>query len=222
MASVIALLSRPPGASRAEFNRQLLAEATRRVADEPALTEFAAFIIDEGLEELAAGPGGATFDAVLAMSAEHLAAARALLADGLGHAACHAYRVDTRAIKVCPQACMAGERTPGLVLVSPVYRASHLNAAEFDAYWSDGHAPLALRHHVGMWDYKQNPVREVLTDGSPPYDGIALLGFPSVDAFTGGLFDSPEGTEIIMNDAERFLSLDRSQSALMGEYRLRV
>jgi len=222
--SIIALLSRPVGASRSEFNARLVAEASRRVADEPTLVGANVFVIDDDLEKLAAataGPGGATFDAMVAISGYDQGAAHAVLADALGHETCHAYRVETRPIKTCSRTWAVGERTPGLVMVSPVYRADHLSAREFDEYWRDGHAPLALRHHVGMWDYKQNPVREVLTDGSPPYDGIALLGFPSIDAFTGGLFDSPEGTEIIMTDTKRFLALDRSQSTLMAEFRLR-
>ena len=222
MTSIIALLSRPELASREDFNNRILTEATRRIADNPALRRVAAFVSDEGIEELAASTGGpgASFDAAMTVSADDLASARALLADGLGHDACHVYRIETRTIKACEATWDVGERTPGLVMVSPVYRADAMSAAEFDDYWRDGHAPLALRHHVGMWDYRQNVVREVLTDGSPPYDGVALLGFPSIEAFTDGLFDSPAGMEVIMNDTRRFLALERSESALMVEYRL--
>ena len=70
--------------------------------------------------------------------------------------------------------------------------------------------------------YRQNVVREVLTQGSPAFDGIAQLGFPSLDAFRTRLFDSPEGTRIIYADIKRFLAMERSESSMMGEYVLKV
>ena len=52
----------------------------------------------------------------------------------------------------------------------PALRTSTTDAA--DAHWRDVHAPLALRHHPGMWHYHQISVNDVLA--GPALDGVAL------------------------------------------------
>ena len=111
---------------------------------------------------------------------------------------------------------------PGVVMASPVRRAAALGEAEFNAHWKERHAPRAVKHHVGMHDYRQLAIRAVLTDDSPPWEGIALMGFPTAGDFQTGLFDSPEGMETIMADTERFLALDQGETAIMGCYWLRA
>ncbi len=106
-------------------------------------------------------------------------------------------------------------------MVSPVFRAPAMTHEQFDAHWRDRHAPLALRHHIGMWRYDQYTITETLTDGAAPFDGIATLSFPTLDDFEGRLFDSDSGRDIIMADTARFLDLVRSESALMRETLLR-
>jgi len=134
---------------------------------------------------------------------------------------CHAYRADYRVIRE-HEGVSTGERTPGVVMASLVRRAPALDPGAFDAYWQERHAPLALAHHVGMWDYRQISVREALPGTPPGWDGVALMGFRTVRDFETGLFDSDAGRKTIMADTERFLALDRGETAMMGEYWLRA
>jgi uncharacterized protein (TIGR02118 family) len=130
------------------------------------------------------------------------------------------YCVEHRAIKNAPSGSGSASDPPGFSMVSPVFRAAALSHAEFDAHWRDRHAPLALKHHVGMWRYDQHAVTEVLTPGAPAFDGIATLSFESVEDYEQRLFDSNEGRDIIMADTRRFLDLARSEAALMREQAL--
>ena len=98
-----------------------------------------------------------------------------------------------------------------------MFRAPALSHDAFDAHWRDRHAPLALRHHVGMWRYDQYAVMKTRTQGAPRFDGVAILYFKSVEDFVERLFDSEAGRDIIMADTARFLDLSRSEAALMSE-----
>lgn len=117
------------------------------------------------------------------------------------------YRVEERHLKIYPRDWADGQESPGLFLVSPVRRAPALDRAAFDAYWRDRHGPLALRHHTGMWDYRQALVVEPIGEGSTPWDGIARLGFPSVTSFETSLFDSREGRRAIAEDTGHFVDV---------------
>jgi uncharacterized protein (TIGR02118 family) len=128
---------------------------------------------------------------------------------GFGSELVGAFRVNQRCLRVASR--------PGVALVVPVYRAQ-LSPAEFDAHWRDVHAPLALAHHVGMCGYDQNTVLEALHPGSPGYDGIAVLRFPSAAALREGLFDSPDGQAAILADTRRFVNVRRLESALLSEF----
>jgi uncharacterized protein (TIGR02118 family) len=127
------------------------------------------------------------------------------------------YRVDERRLKTYPRNWADGESTPGLVLISPVVRAAALDAAAFDAHWRDRHGPLALAHHVGMWDYRQAVVTECLTEGAPSFDGIARLGFPTVEAFENGFFDSKEGRRALGRDTALFVDVGRTLAIVARE-----
>jgi uncharacterized protein (TIGR02118 family) len=129
-----------------------------------------------------------------------------------------AYRVEQRRLKQRARSEAPGQRSPGVVMVAPVFRNGGLSQEEFERHWEQQHAPLALRHHVGMSDYRQNMVREAWMEGMPAHDGIAMLGFPTAVAFKEGLYDSPEGREAIIADSERFVDMTRVDSALFGEY----
>jgi len=128
-----------------------------------------------------------------------------------------AYLVEERCLLMRPR---EKDRGGGVVLVSPVYRTRGIDHDAFDAHWRDRHAPLALRHHVGMWEYRQAVVVETLTETAPPFDGIARLGFPSLAKLETRLFDSREGRRIIAEDTARFVDLERSEAAVLREARL--
>ena len=83
------------------------------------------------------------------------------------------------------------------------------------------HAPLALRHHPGMWEYRQLVVRATHTPGSPDFDGLAVLGFPTPEDLRDRLYDSPAGQKIIEEDIARFIDLARSEATFTGEYVLK-
>jgi uncharacterized protein (TIGR02118 family) len=91
--------------------------------------------------------------------------------------------------------------------ISFVRRAPGLTREEFARHWMEVHAPLARRHHPGICRYVQNVVVETLTPGAPEVDGIAELGFATLDDFRERMYDSPEGREIIAADVRTFLDV---------------
>jgi len=113
------------------------------------------------------------------------------------------------------------QRSPGVVFVATAVRAPQLSHAEFDTHWRERHAPLALRHHAGLCGYEQLAVETSLTGNAVPIDGIALLHFPSHDAFAQRFYDSDAGRAALLTDTQRFLDLPRCEAALMSEYGVR-
>jgi uncharacterized protein (TIGR02118 family) len=91
---------------------------------------------------------------------------------------------------------------PGVIGLYPMVRHPTLTHAEADRYWRDRHAPLALRHHVGMSHYTQLSV--VHRIHGPEWDGFALCGFDSLDDLRERFFDGPEGRAAIREDVARF------------------
>jgi uncharacterized protein (TIGR02118 family) len=117
--------------------------------------------------------------------------------DGLGRV--EAYRVDER---------VQWDREPATVTrISFVRRAPGLTRAEMARHWTEVHAPLARVHHPGISRYVQNVVVEPLTPSAPEVDGIAELGFASLDDFRHRMYDSPEGQQVIATDVRRFLDV---------------
>ena len=98
--------------------------------------------------------------------------------------------------------------SPGVTAVFPMVRRLDRTHAEADAHWRDVHAPLALRHHPGMWHYHQLSVDRVL-DG-PIFDGFALCAFASDQERTERFFGGAEDRHVIAADVERFADLTAS------------
>jgi len=113
------------------------------------------------------------------------------------------------------------QRSPGVVFVATAVRAPQLSNADFDAHWRESHAPLALRHHAGLCGYEQLAVETSLTANAAPIDGLALLHFPSHDAFAQRFYDSGAGRAALLADTQSFLDLPRCEAALMSEYGVR-
>ena len=85
-----------------------------------------------------------------------------------------------------------------------------------------GNLPAAaLRHHAGLCGYEQLAIETGLTANAAPVDGLALLHFPSRDAFAQRFYDSDAGHAALRADTERFLDLPRCEAALMSEYGVR-
>jgi uncharacterized protein (TIGR02118 family) len=125
--------------------------------------------------------------------------------------------VYSRRVKEHPVDWEPGDPTPGVVATFAMLARPGLTHGECDAHWRDVHAPLALRHHVGMWDYTQCSV--VATISGTPYDGFALCGFASEQDLRERFFDGPEGQEAIRADVAKFADMERSpRRVLMTEW----
>jgi uncharacterized protein (TIGR02118 family) len=109
------------------------------------------------------------------------------------------YRVDER---------VQWERSDSAVTrISFVRRARGLTREDFARHWSQAHTPLARRHHPGVCRYVQNVVVHQLTPDAPDVDGIAELGFASIDDFRERMYDSPAGKETIAADVREFIDV---------------
>lgn len=131
------------------------------------------------------------------------------------------YRAAVRELRPRDSLPADAQRSPGVVFVATAVRAPQLSHAEFDAHWRDRHAPLALRHHAGLSGYEQLAIEGGLTASAVPIDGLALLHFPSHDAFAQRFYDSDAGRAALLADTQRFLYLPRCEAALMSEYGVR-
>jgi uncharacterized protein (TIGR02118 family) len=115
-----------------------------------------------------------------------------------------------------------GTEAPGLKLVSFMRRAAELNHEQFVRHWTEQHTPLALEHHVGLWNYTQHIVRRAYTPGGRDIDGIAELHFADRHDFETRFFDSDDGRKVIMDDVARFMARPGSGSGLMTELPVRT
>jgi uncharacterized protein (TIGR02118 family) len=132
------------------------------------------------------------------------------------------WRVVTREPKRWERTWPDGEPAPGFKLVSLMRRADDLSHEQFVRHWTEAHTPLALRHHPGLWNYRQHSVRRAFTPGGEGVDGIAELHFRTDDDFTRRFFDSDEGRAVILDDVARFMARAETGSALMTELPLRT
>ena len=128
------------------------------------------------------------------------------------------YRVSVRPIRYQRRSWPPESMTPGVTAVFPMVRRPDLTHDQADAHWREVHAPLALRHHPGMWHYLQVSVDEVVA--GPAYDGIALCGFPSEQELRERFFGGPEDRDIISADVAAFADMVRSPRRVrMAEWR---
>jgi uncharacterized protein (TIGR02118 family) len=130
-----------------------------------------------------------------------------------GVAAIAVYRSDDPALPPGADAYRVEERvlwdrdSSVVTRISFVQRAERLSHDEFARHWAAVHAPLARVHHPGLARYVQNVVVEKLTPDAPDVDGIAELGFASLEDFRERMYDSDEGREVIAADVRRFIDV---------------
>jgi uncharacterized protein (TIGR02118 family) len=111
----------------------------------------------------------------------------------------------------------SGPADGAVVMVSLVRRRPGTTHAEFATHWTERHAPLALRRHVGLLDYRQFVVTESLApDAAPEIDGVARLGFASRSDFETRFYDSDEGRAEIKEDVARFIGPPGRETTLVG------
>ena len=101
-----------------------------------------------------------------------------------------------------------GTTSPGLTAIFPMVHHPDLTHAQGDSHWRDTHAPLALQHHPGMWDYTQLSV--VATLNGPSYDGFALVSFASQEDLRERFFGDDHDREVIRADVAKFADMQRS------------
>lgn len=112
------------------------------------------------------------------------------------------YRVEVRRMRHQRRFWPEGQPTPGVTAAYGLLRKPDLTHEVADAHWRDTHAPLALRHHPGMWHYHQVSIDEVL-DGLY-LDGIALCAFASEQELAERFFGGPEDEQVIWADVAKF------------------
>jgi uncharacterized protein (TIGR02118 family) len=132
------------------------------------------------------------------------------------------WRVDRRQPKSWDRTWPDGEYAPGVKMVWLMQRAEGTTHEQFVRHWTENHAPLALEHHTGLWNYTQNIVRRAYTPGGTGIDGVAELHFPTRESYENEFFDSDEGRAVIMTDVKRFMGRLIPKAALMRELPLRT
>ena len=132
------------------------------------------------------------------------------------------WRVEPRRVISYERDWPDGRSAPGVKMVSFMRRAEGLSHEQFVRHWTENHAPLAQRHHVGLWNYTQNVVRRALTPGGAAIDGVAELHFRTRDDFEHKFFDSDAGRAVILEDVKRFMMPPSLETALMRELTLRT
>jgi uncharacterized protein (TIGR02118 family) len=132
------------------------------------------------------------------------------------------WRVDVRRPLSWDRSWPDGEFAPGIKMVSFMQRADALTHEQFARHWTEDHTPLALRHHVGLWNYTQNVVRRAYTPGGNAIDGVAELHFRTPDDFVYRFFDSDDGRAAILADVARFMARPRPETAIMRELPLKT
>jgi uncharacterized protein (TIGR02118 family) len=118
------------------------------------------------------------------------------------------YVVTVRRMRHQRRSWPVGAPTPGVTAAYVLVHHPDLDHAAADAHWRDVHAPLALRHHPGMWHYHQISVDEVLA--GPAFDGVALCAFPSEQEMAERFFGDDEDRAVIAADVARFSDLAAS------------
>ena len=118
--------------------------------------------------------------------------------------------------RVSEQVPKNGTGSRAVAMVSLMRRNPSMDHAEFVTHWTESHAPLALRRHIGLADYRQFVVDETLTAETPEIDGIAVLGFATRGDFDDRFFDSDAGRAEIMDDVARFMDRPGRETTLVG------
>jgi EthD domain len=128
------------------------------------------------------------------------------------------YQVSVRPMRHQRRFWPHGDATPGVTAAFGLLRRPDLTHEQSDAHWRDVHAPLALRHHPGMWHYHQVSIDEVL-DGRF-YDGVALCAFASEQELSERFFGGPDDQQIIRDDVATFAdTVNSPRRVRMTEWR---
>jgi uncharacterized protein (TIGR02118 family) len=151
-------------------------------------------------------PGGhPAYAAVLEFRAADDSTARRIASELAGNgASVEPYRVTEVVEKAGPPERRGARTTNGIKSIYLARRRADLTHEEMARHWAETHAPLALRHHIGMWRYVRNVVDAPLTPVNEPWDGFAELFFWTSEDLIERMFDSPAGQQTILADIAKF------------------
>lgn len=128
------------------------------------------------------------------------------------------YRVQRRVMRHQRRFWPEGDPTPGVTAAFGMVRHPDLAHADSDAHWRDVHAPLALRHHPGMWHYHQISIDEVLAGRA--FDGVALCAFASEQDLKERFFFDRHDQDVIRADVASFAdTVNSPRRVRMTEWR---
>ena len=125
------------------------------------------------------------------------------------------YFVFSRVIRERNTIVESGVPSPGITAIFPLLHHPNLTHEQSDAHWRDVHAPLALQHHPGMWDYTQLSVSRTLT--GPAVDGFALVSFESMESMKERFFGDENDRDVIYRDVASFADSDSPRRVITTE-----
>ncbi len=210
MEKILALGQRAPHLSRQQFFDAFMGRAVPLVVAQPGAVRYIVNLVDIPAEEVGLRPGGEpAFDVVTETWVDSvdgflsvMASVRPQIQDMLGSAP--VYHVSEHLERDYTRDWPAGERSPGIKSFYLAKRRDDLTHEAFAHHWGANHAPLALRHHIGMWRYVRNVVTRAIGPAAPDWDGMAALHFRTAADFRERFYDSDEGRRIIAADVASF------------------
>ena len=119
-----------------------------------------------------------------------------------------------------------GEPTPSPILLTMLHKKGGISSDEFIRRWHDGHTPLSLEIHP-LWYYQRNVIREPVTEGADPSDGIVLEACRTRNdllnptRFFGGALKMVPNMVRVANDIKGFLDMKKTETFYATEYHLR-
>jgi|TARA_B110000438_G_scaffold108778_1_gene106791 uncharacterized protein (TIGR02118 family) len=125
------------------------------------------------------------------------------------------YLAFSRCIRERPQSSETGATSPGITAIFPLLRHPNFTHKQADSHWRDIHAPLALKHHPGMWDYTQLSI--VQTFSGTPIDGFALVSFESLIDMKERFFGDDNDREVIYKDVATFADSESPRRVITTE-----
>jgi EthD domain len=229
----MSLISRGPGQENAAFHQWFVAEGAPAIVQQsPRLSHYIVNVNDVSpnfgdSQPLRTAP--VPYDVVTEMWIEPANAAegaaelyRTALAPAMEQslrarsAVCHSYLI-ADVVEKDAQKFAAGQRAPGVNLVSAITWGEGKTGEQGRQGWRN-HGPLACRVHIGMTRYVRNVIEQAVTAGAPPYNGIAMLYFPTIADLEQRLYDIPANVEVIGKDVAGFVNLEKIVTFYTGQY----
>lgn len=119
-----------------------------------------------------------------------------------------------------------GEPTPSPILLTMLRKKAGISSGDFIRRWHGGHTPLSLEIHP-LWYYQRNVIREPVTEGAEPSDGIVLeacrtrADFLNPARFFGGALKMVPNMLRVAKDIKGFLDMKKTETFYATEYHLR-